>query len=145
MKTASKKERGLLKNASEWCKAFMTIRELLVDLDIASESSNQEALSNTMQRIALFIESRHTVSKANTAKLGVAQSKAVATKLEASVLKQRQLAKQLLEDHARHEPVRLQETMIVETNPHSSQGGPSSSSSNSSSSTRADAPSSARN
>lgn len=113
LKTAGKKERGLLKTASEWCKAFMTIRELLVDLDLAVETGNQDALSNTMQRIATFIESRHTVTKAATAKLAAAQTKAVATKLEASVLKQRQLAKQKLEQHASAQPVKVEAAITI--------------------------------
>lgn len=113
LKTAGKKEKGLLKSASEWCKAFMTIRELLVDLDLAVETNNQDALSNTMQRIATFIESRHTVTKAATAKLAAAQTKAVATKLEASVLKQRQLAKQKLEQHANAQPVKVDKTITI--------------------------------
>ncbi|KAH9254583.1 hypothetical protein BASA81_007340 [Batrachochytrium salamandrivorans] len=121
LKQASKKHKSLLKSASEWCQTLQTISQLLSDL---GSSTEEVALKNTMNRIAQFVETRYD-GGGKTVKLGVKQTKAVATKLEASVLKQRQLAKQqlLAMNQERNAAVVVSATIVIQQATDGNSGG----------------------
>ena len=112
LKSASKRAKGLLKTASEWLTTMIKIRELLDDLDVASDATNANAVQSTMARVNQFFQVRYG-AKASSTKLASIQAKAVATKLEASVLRQRQLAKHHLEHHKVVQPVKVARPVIV--------------------------------
>jgi len=101
-----------------WCLGQKKIVQLLDDLDVACETTNADAMQSTMARVNQFFQVRYGgTSKAHSTKIATTQAKAVATKLESSVLRQRQLAKQHLESHKSVQPVKVSKPVIVATEP----------------------------